>query len=75
MGFGGGVGQQQLEWLASELATAREAGRKAVVFSHCTFHPEATERQATLMWNYDEVLEVLYAAGNVHATFAGATCM
>lgn len=72
VGFGGGVGQQQLEWAASELASAKAEGKRALVFSHCTFHPDAVNRPATLMWNYTDVLDVLWKAGNVAATFAGA---
>jgi len=72
--YGGGVGAGQLRWLQDELSDAKCKGQRCVVFSHCTFHPETLPAVSVscLMWNFEEVLAVLRAAGNVVATFAGA---
>eukprot|EP00535_Pseudo-nitzschia_heimii_P009262 CAMPEP_0197176624 /NCGR_PEP_ID=MMETSP1423-20130617/2480_1 /TAXON_ID=476441 /ORGANISM="Pseudo-nitzschia heimii, Strain UNC1101" /LENGTH=467 /DNA_ID=CAMNT_0042626023 /DNA_START=247 /DNA_END=1650 /DNA_ORIENTATION=- len=57
--FGGGVGDDQLVWLRSELEAARAVpGQKVVVLSHQPIHPESCN-PVCLVWNYDEVLEVL----------------
>eukprot|EP00638_Chattonella_subsalsa_P009670 CAMPEP_0117737930 /NCGR_PEP_ID=MMETSP0947-20121206/2818_1 /TAXON_ID=44440 /ORGANISM="Chattonella subsalsa, Strain CCMP2191" /LENGTH=340 /DNA_ID=CAMNT_0005553505 /DNA_START=225 /DNA_END=1247 /DNA_ORIENTATION=- len=69
--FGGGVGLQQLEWLRSVLGQARAEGKRVVVFCHQPIHP--TEGlHVCLLWNYDEVLQVLQIHSDVVvATFAG----
>jgi len=74
VGFGGGVGAPQLAWLKRTLARAGRQGEKVLVMSHCPVMP-GTAAPVCLMWNYEEVLEVLRAAprGCVVATFSGHT--
>jgi len=68
--YNGAVGPTQLAWLKTQLAEARQAQRKVVVFSH---HPLATvsEHESLLLWNADVVRQVLAEAGCVVTCFAG----
>lgn len=68
--FGGGVSNTQLEWLGDELAGAHAAQQRVIVFCHLPLHP-GTAYGPCLLWNYEEVLGVMHAAGNVVATFSG----
>lgn len=68
--FGGGLSSEQLSWLRQELREAKAEGQRVLVFSHMPLHPE-TCVGTCLTWNYEEVLETLWEAGNVVATIAG----
>jgi manganese-dependent ADP-ribose/CDP-alcohol diphosphatase len=71
VGFGGGVGPRQLEWLKKTLDEARTAQEKVVIVSHQPIAP-ASSNPVCLIWNYDEVLEILRAnADVVVASFSG----
>eukprot|EP00873_Tetraselmis_striata_P043645 jgi/Tetstr1/463909/TSEL_008719.t1 len=60
--FNGGIGAKQLQWLRQELREAAAAGQRVVVLTHLIVHPGASSGR-TLLWNYQEVLGVLEAAG------------
>jgi len=60
--MGGGMRQEQLQWLEQELQQAHKSCEKAVICTHVPLHPEATVPGA-LLWNYDEVLNVLQKVG------------
>ena len=62
--FGGGVSEKQLSWLERELAESRDRGEKVIVASHVCFHPE-TCAPTCLMWNFEEVLQVLQRNADV----------
>lgn len=62
--FGGGVSAEQLAWLEGEIGESRRRGEKMIVASHVCFHP-GTCAPTCLLWNYDEVLEVLQANADV----------
>ncbi|TYZ60364.1 hypothetical protein PybrP1_001336 [[Pythium] brassicae (nom. inval.)] len=68
--FNGAVDAAQLAWLALTLARARAAAEHVVVFTHIPVHP-ATTHASSLLWNYDEVLGAVFAAGCVRAVFSG----
>jgi len=69
--FNGGVDEPQLEWLRQTLDTARSSGEKVIVFSHQPIHPKSTW-PTCLVWNYDEILEVLRSYNDVIiASFSG----
>ena len=69
--FGGGVSTMQLEWLKNELTACRETNQRAIICCHLCLHPE-TCAPTCLLWNYDEVLQVLGDhADVVVATLAG----
>ena len=69
--YNGALGAAQLQWLAAELAQAREAGEPVLVFSHCPLLPAACAPEC-LAWDYDAALACLAESGAlVLAVFAG----
>ena len=68
--FNGGIGAAQLAWLRQTLQHTAEAGRRAVVFCHTLVLP-GSGHEVTLLWNYEEVLEVLRETPAVAAVFSG----
>ena len=69
--YNGGISDSQLTWLNETLQS--HPSHHVCVFSHLVIHPGATPGMNchTLMWNYDEVLEVFEKAGNVRLVLAG----
>ena len=70
----GGVGATQLEWLRAELKRSKENEEKVLIFCHLLVHPKTTSGTGrTLLWNYDEVLEVIQKVGDgcVKCVFSG----
>ena len=70
--FNGAISPEQLLWLQATLKTAEELGQKAVIFSHVPIYPENTDTM-TILWNYQDVLEVLWQFPCVVACFHGHT--
>ena len=68
--FGGGASDAQMGWLRQTLATAAADGQRVILCCHLPLHPD-TCPGACLLWNYQEVLEACWHAGNVVATFSG----
>lgn len=69
--FGGGISDEQLAWLESELKAARAAGERVIVCCHQCIHPE-TAVATCMLYNYDVVLRVLQQYPDVvSATLAG----
>ena len=66
----GGVGKLQLQWLETNLAAAERESQKVIIFSHAPFHPQSCNA-FSLMWNYQEVLDVLWKFNCVVACFYG----
>jgi Predicted phosphohydrolases len=56
--FNGGVDEPQLAWLRDTLQEAKRQRQKVIVLSHQPILPE-TSSPVCLMWNYDQVLDVL----------------
>ena len=70
--FNGAIGMEQLLWLQSTLKKAEEQGQKVVIFSHVPIYPKMVDSMTTL-WNYEDVLEVLWQFRCVVACFHGHT--
>ncbi|KAI8469803.1 MAG: manganese-dependent ADP-ribose/CDP-alcohol diphosphatase-like protein [Monoraphidium minutum] len=68
--FGGGAAAAQVAWLVGELAAAKAAGQRVIVAGHIPFCP-GTAPEPCLLWNYEEVLDIMEASGVVAATLAG----
>ncbi|KAF5792018.1 putative hydrolase [Helianthus annuus] len=66
----GGVGKEQLKWLDKTLQDATKSNQKAVVCCHIPLDPGASSKQA-LLWNYDEVMDVIHQYGCVKVCLAG----
>lgn len=56
--MGGAIRPAQLSWLKAELETAVASRQRTIMLSHLPFCPQSAVPSA-LLWNYDEVLEVL----------------
>lgn len=70
--FNGAIGSAQLSWLYTVLTAAEKNDQKAVIFSHVPFYPETGDQMA-LLWNYQDVLEVLWQFSCVVACLHGHT--
>lgn len=70
--FNGSLSKEQLSWLHTVLTQAEANKQKAVIFSHVPFNPEVGD-PVTLLWNYQDVLDVLQQFNCVVACFHGHT--
>ena len=70
--FNGAIGSAQLSWLQTTLKRAEEQDQKAVIFSHVPIYPKNVDHM-TILWNYQDVLEVLWQSPCVVACFHGHT--
>jgi manganese-dependent ADP-ribose/CDP-alcohol diphosphatase len=69
--FNGAVGPLQLQWLRNQLDEARNNCEIVLLFSHQPIHPQSSH-PVCLIWNYSDVLDVLYEYRDVvAASFAG----
>lgn len=68
--FGGGIGAEQLDWFVQQLSDARATDQRVIVCGHLPVHP-GTCIGTCLLWNYEEVLQAIWDAGNVVATISG----
>ncbi|PKI38644.1 manganese-dependent ADP-ribose/CDP-alcohol diphosphatase [Punica granatum] len=68
--FNGAVGKEQLEWLAHILQDATRLKQKTVVCCHLPLDPGASTEEA-LLWNFDEVMEVIHRYDCVKVCLAG----
>ncbi len=66
--WNGAIGEEQQEWLKSELQTAEKESQKVIVFSHMPLRPEDVEEK---LWNADEIVKILEQSGNVVAHING----
>ncbi|OIT31415.1 PREDICTED: manganese-dependent ADP-ribose/CDP-alcohol diphosphatase-like [Nicotiana attenuata] len=68
--FNGGVGKEQLEWLDHVLQEATELNQNVVVCCHLPLDPGASSF-AALLWNYDEVMDVIHRYSCVKVCIGG----
>lgn len=68
--FNGAVGKEQLAWLNRVLLEATDLNQKVIVCCHIPLDPGATGPES-LLWNYDEVMEVIHRYNCVKACLAG----
>ena len=69
--FNGGIGDEQLAWLRSELAEAQELGERVVLLSHVPIHPRAASYK-TVCFDYPKVLKAIQeSSGCVAAVISG----
>lgn len=66
----GGVSQAQLEWLENELVASEKQRQRVVICCHIPVLPGVGPKSA-LVWNYDEVLEVIHRHRVVAAVISG----
>ncbi|CAK7357315.1 unnamed protein product [Dovyalis caffra] len=68
--FNGAVGREQLEWLDGILKDATKLKQKVIVCCHLPLDLGASSQEA-LLWNYDEVMNVIHRYNCVKACLAG----
>ncbi|KAF5730896.1 manganese-dependent ADP-ribose/CDP-alcohol diphosphatase-like isoform X1 [Tripterygium wilfordii] len=68
--FNGAIGKEQLEWLEGVLQDATRLKQKVVVCCHVPLDPGASSSEA-LLWNYDEVMDVIHRYNCVKVCLAG----
>lgn len=68
--FNGAVGKEQMEWLGKVLEDATKLNQKVVVCCHLPLDPGASSIES-LLWNYDEVMEVIHRYNCVKVCLAG----
>lgn len=68
--FNGAVGKQQMEWLDGILQEATKMRQKVVVCCHLPLYHGASSKEA-LLWNYDEVMNVIHRYSCVKVCLAG----
>eukprot|EP00897_Mesotaenium_endlicherianum_P000925 jgi/Mesen1/10833/ME000093S10354 len=69
--FGGGVGERQLAWFDAVLEGAAARGEKVLVGCHLPLEPTSLAVGTCLLWNYQEVLDVMHRHRCVVVTFGG----
>ena len=59
--FNGGLGDSQLKWIKDEIEHAASQNERVILFSHLLCHPSSTAKLSgrTLLWNYQELLDIL----------------
>lgn len=68
--FNGAVGKGQLEWLDNVLQDATNLKQMVVICCHLPLNPGAST-SAALLWNYDEVMDVIHRYKCVKVCFGG----
>ncbi|CAL9205344.1 unnamed protein product [Musa hybrid cultivar] len=68
--FNGAVGKEQLLWLDDALKDSTKNEQKVVICCHLPLHPKAASAKA-LLWDYEEVLNLIHSYKCVKACFAG----
>jgi 3',5'-cyclic AMP phosphodiesterase CpdA len=58
--YNGALTRTQLDWLDATLADCTAKKERVLIVSHISLHPRVSE-QATLVWNYEDVMRVLHA--------------
>ncbi|KAL6583728.1 hypothetical protein OROMI_003017 [Orobanche minor] len=57
--FNGAVGLEQMEWLDRVLEDSTKSNQKVVICCHLPLEPRASTDES-LLWNYDEVMEIIH---------------
>lgn len=67
--YNGGIGKNQLKWLQNVLKESKRHEEKVIIFSHQPIFAET--KSQSLIWNSEEVLDILWESNNVHMWMAG----
>eukprot|EP00092_Neocalanus_flemingeri_P015214 GFUD01016436.1.p1 GENE.GFUD01016436.1~~GFUD01016436.1.p1 ORF type:complete len:334 (+),score=80.57 GFUD01016436.1:57-1004(+) len=70
MPYNGMISSRQLSWLKLTLTKAAASGEATIVLSHAPFCPGGCD-PTNLLWNYQDVLDIIKETGSVVAVFAG----
>lgn len=67
----GAVGETQINWLVRQLDETKQSGEAAIIFCHFPLLKETSDKPHGLLWNHDEITEILRRYDNIIACFAG----
>lgn len=67
----GAVGEEQIHWLERQLDETRESREQVILFCHFPLLKETSDEPHGLLWNHDEVTDVLRRYDNIIACFTG----
>ncbi len=67
----GAVGTLQKAWLKAELDKAEHTGEKVIVICHFPLLPETTDTKHGLLWNHQEIVDILTSSTTVKACLSG----
>ena len=67
----GAVGEEQFHWLERQLDETRESREQVILFCHFPLLKETSDEPHGLLWNHDEVTDVLRRYDNIIACFTG----
>jgi manganese-dependent ADP-ribose/CDP-alcohol diphosphatase len=68
--YNGSISVQQLEWLRKEINDADEINQKVIIFCHVPCCESGTT-QMNVLWNFNEVLDIMHKSQCVVAYIAG----
>lgn len=68
--FNGAVGKEQLQWLDNVLRDATNSKQMVIISCHLPLDPGASTSEA-LLWNFDEVMDVIHRYKCVKVCFGG----
>ncbi len=67
----GAIGARQLKWFVNELDLALNNEEPVIILSHLPLLEESTDEKHGLLWNHEEVVEMLSRYPNVRAVLSG----
>lgn len=67
----GAIGETQINWLKQQLEETRESKERVIIFCHFPLLKETSDQPHGLLWNHDEVTDVLRHYNNIIACFTG----
>jgi len=70
MPYNGAVSDKQLKWLNDTLDEAAKMNQKVIILTHVPIAPGSCT-DLCLLWNYDQVLDIIYKKDCVKAVLAG----
>ena len=65
------IGARQLKWFVNELDLALNNEEPVIILSHLPLLEESTDEKHGLLWNHEEVVEMLSRYPNVRAVLSG----
>ena len=70
MPYNGMIGDEQMHWFKKTLKESCESNEAVIILSHIPIHPDAADHLC-LLWNYNDVLEVIRGHPCTVAVLAG----
>ncbi|MCG8377464.1 MAG: metallophosphoesterase [Chlorobiales bacterium] len=69
--YSGAIGETQINWLVQQLDEAMQSGEAAIIFCHFPLLKETSDKPHGLLWNHNEIIDVLRRYSNIIACITG----